>query len=464
MQGYKASIREAELAAMSPESVFVTLQKLSMQGGGEHLSVETEESLTRRCDPLINLALARYTRNLDTIINLYQSAERSSAICLASLANPYVGKQLNLFRSFPAALFDSEKSMAQWLNSASDNELVALLENPSLSDLFLTGVLTRKGDWKLIEDERLAAIVYVLSSNPRMHTPRDDSFMDLYAETSYYGVFDAAWRLAQIVPVNSKWALALGRLYEILHPSSLIESPLDIAARWASNPSDADEVKNNSYGYLSDFQKVRKGIARLALTPSSLQNLYKHPDIAFRCAFWSAGLPSTGIIREACETDGALAFGQLATNLWIWRHSDLRAELQEAAWSIRCADNRSSLELPNAYNATEERLRKEHPAWFAGGDADTIQKSSDDMHKSAAKADVAELVELVERHARDTLAEIKSISSRISILENSSRQQVGDLLSTREALERLLKRDSFIRRLIVAGTFMCLVLLYLLLT
>jgi hypothetical protein len=168
--------------------------------------------------------------------------------------------------------------VAEWLLTATDDDLCALFENPTLSDSFLVDLLKRGKGWGAITDERLCRIVSILHRNPRMRTPRDDDYMDGYAEYSYGSVFNAAWKLAETAPVTDSWAIALGWLYEqLLTDAFSIEEPLKLAERWHIDPADAKanerQAKDHEIGYLGNMERVRKGLARLPLPSKSMMLL-----------------------------------------------------------------------------------------------------------------------------------------------------------------------------------------------
>jgi hypothetical protein len=79
MRGYKSIIQEAELLAMSPEAVAEFLKKRAKQSMDEldhdPVDEETEVALRGRSSPLIDLALARYARFMETLRPIFQSSE-----------------------------------------------------------------------------------------------------------------------------------------------------------------------------------------------------------------------------------------------------------------------------------------------------------------------------------------------------------------------------------------------------
>src|ERR1700756_2871849 len=113
-----------------------------------------------------------------------------------------------------------------------------------------------------------------LRSKERMRRPYDDAYMDGYADYSPGAVFNAAWTLAERMEPTVRWAAALNYLFDRLETSAFsIETPLELAARWRTDPSDADAIAKESKdvegGWLSSYQGVRKGLARLALSKDS---------------------------------------------------------------------------------------------------------------------------------------------------------------------------------------------------
>ena len=78
MRGYKNIIQEAELLAMSPEAVAEFLKKRAKQPMDEldhdPVDEEAEVALRGRSSPLIDLALARYARFMETLRPIFQSS------------------------------------------------------------------------------------------------------------------------------------------------------------------------------------------------------------------------------------------------------------------------------------------------------------------------------------------------------------------------------------------------------
>ncbi len=262
--------------AMPPVAVADFLKRRACQTKDEAredaVDAEAEKALSDRTDPLITLSLARFGRHIEIVSEIFQSAVAASPIRMACLSNTCVAQ--GFFGRFPEELFNWEiEAVAEWISTASTEEMSALFENPTLDDNFLRDLLERRNGWEVITPDRLCLIVSILIHNPRMRTPRDNSFLDGWAEFSYTSVFNAAWKLAESVPVNKDWANVLGWLYEKLETEAFsIKEPLKIAARWHSDPTDAEaherQAKDHKIGFLGDMERVRKGLAMLALRNS----------------------------------------------------------------------------------------------------------------------------------------------------------------------------------------------------
>lgn len=419
MRNYKTLIQEAELMATPPEAVaeFLKLRAgLSRSDAlDDPVDEETEWALQSRKDPLIGLALAQYGRDIEVVSGIFQAAEPDSPIRLACLSN----------RAFPVGSLGRERgAMAEWISSASVNELAALFENPSLGDSFLTDLLERRDGLESIDDERLLRIVRILSSNPRMWTPRDDDYMDGFADYSYSAVFNAAWKLAQTVPANKSWAAALASLYSRLEPDAFsVKEPLVVATRWHAVPADIEAVesgaRSRARGYLSDMESVRSGLARLALSRDSklLDELVTSHDVAFRVAAYSAGRLSLEQVLSGFEKDGEMFFNAAIDNLNLWKNPATRGFFRGAAWRVVDMNN-SDLMAVNIYKWKAKYVRKKHPAWFA--DEERGEDLSDvdvDDQSPATKADLTAISEQILRLSKGSESfgqSLKSLMSRTS--------------------------------------------------
>lgn len=426
MRGYKTLIQEAELLAMPPEAVAEFLKGRAGQSKDEArddpVDEDVEKALRGRGDPLIDLALARYGRHMEVVSELFQSAPPRSPVRLACLSNRALGHEI--FLSFPVGLLGREPGpMAEWLATASDDELSALFENPTLGDSFLRDLLERGKGWESIDDDKLCRFVSILNRNPRMRTPREDDWMDGYDEYSYGSVFNAAWKLAETAPTTERWAASLGWLYEQLQPDAFsIKEPLAIAARWHVDAGDAESMerqeKDHAIGYLGNKERVRKGLARLALRKSGklLTELLASDDLAFRAAAYAAGDLDADQLRAGYEKDKDLVFNEAIRNLALWRRQPTRQALHDIAWDVVRNDKHSDLIAANHFNSMAKDMRKKHPAWFEDeeeGEGTGYEEVDDQA--PATKADISALSGHMERQSQglDAIAQgLRGLMSR----------------------------------------------------
>jgi hypothetical protein len=342
MRGYKSIIQEAELLAMSPEAVADFLKKRAKQSRDERdhdpVDEKAEEALRGRSNPLIDLALARYSWFMETLQPIFQNSQPCGAIRLAVLSN---GTRWPAYTYFPEGLFgygkQAQEQAAAWLAEAPSEELQALFENPGVDDYFLSDLLKRSKPWDALSDESLLTIVAILGRNERMWTPRGD-FVDGSAYTRYHAVFNSAWKLAESVEPNERWAKALSHLYDRLETDAIsIKDPLGLVNRWRPEPSNfklvEEETKRNACGDLSCYQGVRRALAKLALRGNSnlLPELLASDDPGLRSAAYADGRLTPEQLLAAYEREGKLVFDQAIRNRnpWLLAHSGRKGSIRE---------------------------------------------------------------------------------------------------------------------------------------
>ena len=418
MRGYEELIQEAELMALPPLAVAEFLKRRDA-----HVYEEVEKSLRARGDSLIDLALARYGRCMAAVSGLFHAATPGSPVRLACLTNTALGNVMPEYLLDPniAAFSPDPKRMVEWLLSASDDELTALFENPTLSDSFLRDLLERSDGWESITDEMLCRFVSILQRNARMRTPREDVWMDGYAEYSYGSVFNAAWKLSATAPTTESWARTLGNLYVQLKPDAFsIEEPLALATRWHVDPADAPAVKREAdsvaSGFLSDMQLVRQGLARLALSnnASLLVGLLASDDVALRAAAYTAGSLNEEQLRAGYAKDGELAYNvAIFQNQALWKHADTRRALFDLAWSVVNNDKYSELSAANLYKSKEKDMREKQPGWFSDEEGDKEPDDGGD-EAPATKADIYTISGHLTRQSQDLNAISENLRTLIS--------------------------------------------------
>ena len=214
-------MKEAELKSRSPDGVFEFLMKRASLPHRDEESAIVDEyaelALLERQNDLINLGLAKYARHAETLQALFFAEGASDAIKWSVLQNNAIEYGvLGAFFSGRCNLFGDMKTAVEWINTASDRELVALFTNPNVGDKFLAGLFKRQEPYNLIDDMRFSEIVGMLSRNKRMLEDRD---VDDDDEGGYWGGYVESidvWPLCATVSVNERWATALSHLLPAL--------------------------------------------------------------------------------------------------------------------------------------------------------------------------------------------------------------------------------------------------------
>ncbi len=415
MRSYESIIAEAELMALPPETVRARLIEYASQAKGYDpkypLDEEAEEALRLRRDPLIDLSLAQYGRYLDSVKPIFHSNPPGSAVRLATLANRNFSN--GFLSHFPSGLFEDLEGQIQRLVNAEEIEIDALFSNPTLEDRFLRSVLEQEGEFAKVPDERFRYIVSVLAYNTRMSTVRQSDYMDGQAEHDYDSVFGAAWALADKVEPTRRWAHALSWLYaNTLRKAPYKMKPLEVAEKWRPDPTNAElvakEVTDASPGFLSEYEMVRTGLARLACDNKDklLEELLTHEDRAFRAAAYIDYPLTQEMIDAAHEKDGEMAFQYAIGNEHLWRTADGRGVLRSLAWAVNNADGSHRLDAPNQFRSTEAHMEKLHPDWFEEEPSkpqdDEDEIDVDDM--PATRADLAQAFVLLKNEMENNKA------------------------------------------------------------
>jgi hypothetical protein len=395
------SVLEAQLAASTADRVFEWLQARAgrPKDSPSDTDPQVEKSLLARNEPLINLGLAQYGIEDDTVKTLFNSIDPAfrPALRLAVLSNQaLVTHQAYHTGNLTEALIGHRRNAGEWLPELSNEELQALFKNPTLDDNFLIDFLEQKTGWHELDERRQMFVLRALAKNPRMTAHYDNLIMDGYAEYKHSAVFSAAWQLAGLVPVTIQWCWALYELLRQTTPDSMMKEPLEVAKRWFPDPSDekvtAAEASRLESGDLGSFGLLREEIARLAVQGSSagakLDVLLTHEDLPVRLAGCRYGRLTEAQITAAVARDPKFVFGEVVRNEWLWSRAATREILKDLAW--KQPDPRSYMDAPNMYRYMEAEFRKKQPAWFK--DEDEAQEPVDEDSLPATRGELKEAV------------------------------------------------------------------------
>ena len=405
-QNYRSTqilIKEAELVSSSNDYIANYYLNLSKSVGKIEvldLDSETEDKLLLRNDAFIDITLAQYCLFHETARKIFEKSfsDNNLTLRLACVSNTSFGRTRWGAYELPLALFQNsnKEDLKAWFTTISSKEIDALFRNETIDDSFLTDFISfENGLWNVLDEVKQLQALHSIYYNSRVGK-RYEGPMDGYAEYLHGKLFSVIWDLAKKLPVEKKWANALGNLLEKTHDSRYEFDSLAVAERW--NVVEPEEKKKQ---FLSSFESVRFSIYK-----DIIQNLYgkdktnkihyANEDIAYRaCAYVQTDMNEDDI-QDAYKKDKLLAIEYILRNLSVWRNTKTRQVLHDICWDADGTINDNYLDCANMYNWKEEELSKKYPDWFA----DKIEVEVDEDDKLL---NVGLFRELTKESQRDTV-------------------------------------------------------------
>ena len=322
-----------------------------------------EYILYRRNLPLIDLALAEHGRSKSVLERVFKRASLSTRVVACANASLFYGDTLreSIFRNIEEGTL-----LRHIVARGSLAELRAVCENPDLEGGWYGYTVGRWEGWEDqkgdIASDRFKWILFFLSKNPRISTPREESRHKYYygVDYEYNQLFINGWKLAEIVPVEREWAFVLSEFYRGLHrPHDVFDDVEAVLNRWRPEvdvPLHDEEP--------SPFLGVREEIAAKFIEPNV--EMLENNDPAIRQAFYRTFDPDSHEFRELDWTEW-LSHDEfcdiwLKSNNKIWQSSVGRQKLRDLLWHKSSKDN-DSVDV-GFFDELEQELRKTNPEWF----------------------------------------------------------------------------------------------------
>ena len=371
--------------------------------------------LLRRRDPLIDLALARFTSHEKTLCELWERGDRD--LCLAIAANRQRKDLLGLTRRAISDIAEGYDDLLRCL----------VFRSSTISLDTLRTVFDRQDAFACLSDVAWLNVVEAAVFAPCLRAriegnARDDLTLDaILKREKRKRAFEAAWALLLKIPPRPNYATLLALLYIDIadvnlseqsflteaeradlardldelgacadapngdHPKNAEEDEDEIYwsrhselvdhgrqrfldavfSRWQSTDLDSSEATKRQYAWL------REVIARRVFGKVDERFLRDHPDAAVRVGFYE-GCESLSVdeAKAAVERDGERFLEVLATHLWAHRRTEYADLLTNMAcqWTGWSEDGRTAWE--RRYRERGIALWQQDPELFAHPDRD----------------------------------------------------------------------------------------------
>jgi hypothetical protein len=273
---------------------------------------ELESALLARKEPLIDLALARYGIDKNTVAQIFaRTKEASDPITVGTRLACLSNEVVDWFSAFPASIV-SEQDISAILSAEDDREAAALLANPRIDDNLLANLFARGAQFAALPEERWLRLVALASDNKRIVTCEDT---DDGPDMGHYRIQKAILELLKNAPL---FAPVMHMLYNLLttldpfqtHGDGELEPTL---ARWSTveTKNYKGEPEQGHYTDLTFAQEFRCLIGALygksyVNTETSIAGSPDAADPALRAAYYGNAILSDNEMHAANKKDGSM--------------------------------------------------------------------------------------------------------------------------------------------------------------
>ena len=311
-------IEAKRLLLSSPETVFQYFEK---HQDGE-IPYQLAEVLLTRNDELINLGLARFTKNKEVLEKLFKESSDEAIRC-AALSNPIF---------FHLVIFGctEKKHLVNILEKGTQAEVHALVTNESLKGNSLANIFSREGWASHLDDDRWFLCSILALNNPNLQSEYKSfspvGYGEGWQEYEHDKAIKAAWNLLLYAPLTKKWANGLSYEFsskKITNIKAMDEKYYkEVLARWVSEKKDLEE----------DFKDLRMWIS--STVPTYLEDLHKwmadHEDRSIRIGhYYSFTTYDEKELDKYYEKDGKEFINAALKNTNLFVNKQIREHLRK---------------------------------------------------------------------------------------------------------------------------------------
>lgn len=346
---YESKLEAERLRLSSPETVYVWLSALpasenTFSGNCADVIVKT---LLERCDPLIDLALARFTANYALLKPLW---EKGGLVRTALLANRAYGPL------FPTSTFFSAGDpdpLGPIIGEFDLDNLDALYSNPRIPAALLDQ--TFRNTVGLSEERHLLACRFAIR-NPRLrHLLNHDTFDEFTESMEHAKPINAVWDLVRTAPPTEAWAnvfvdagrvvFELGLPREFMPDMSTEEGRTDWNATWQRRNEayrtivlkaarerwlGPEDKRNDPHGAWT-WARAAISEAVVRARPHNPEFTCEDPDLGFRIGFYRAAA-----VTPEWDIEGlAVKDGKSFMDALVWNDSLYERINHDTQWRFR---------------------------------------------------------------------------------------------------------------------------------
>ena len=422
-----------EVSAFECMSAEEVLRRLE---AGSEITPATSNMLAQRPEPLVRLAVAKYSRWKDTLKGLCEDSDER--VRLTAWGNPY------RFDDGIDALRPHCEKWERILSAPISGEYLAIICNPSFFQGELEDLFKRRGLFKSLTDTDWENVCsHCLLANPTF-TKKETLFDDYWSRLARKGVV----HLLENGPVEHNWAVVLNAFLKKASLGCYCVNVADIIHRWQSFPWFVGTIAYRAtlwgWWYRSEANADDSNENELALAQNELREV--------REGFYQGiRVQNIAQLESYYQKDGGLCLSGLVKNASLLVRRDLMEWMDSAVAKHECSNSDDGFYDHSYWRSIKknaiEQMEKEERASQQKVEAERREREIQEMIRKVddIQSSVRELSGSFLTMERNLQSRMEIVIAAISRIEKNLPAEIESFLKQNWIEGALLIRTAFFK-------------------